>query len=248
MAISTRMSRNPVTPSAQSPSTGARPSSSRPSSVKNSMAAPMSSTTMPTLSIRLTVTMSPWRLTPRSAARGEQREPPVRWSVRLDGARSLDHLIRPRQHCGRDRQPELTGGLEVDDQLELARLLDRQVGGLRALEDLVHEGRRAALQIEIVCPINHETVSLYVLRYPMHRRQARLRGTVCDLFAQIQAEDGVIEDHERVRSFPGHRSEGAVELLRAPRLQDLKPYPQVPGRHLRLSQLGYAPRIVGIPE
>src|SRR6267142_4329169 len=63
MAISTRMSRNPVTPSAQSPSIGARPSSSRPSSVKNSMAASMSSTTMPTLSIRLTVMMSPWRLT-----------------------------------------------------------------------------------------------------------------------------------------------------------------------------------------
>src|SRR3569832_173767 len=62
MAISTRMSRNPVTPSAHSPSIGARPSSSRPSTVKNSMAASRSSTTMPTLSIRLTVMMSPWRL------------------------------------------------------------------------------------------------------------------------------------------------------------------------------------------
>src|SRR6185295_11851892 len=63
MAISARMPRNPVTPSAESPSIGARPSSSRPSSVKNSMAASMSSTTMPTLSIRLTVMMSPWRQT-----------------------------------------------------------------------------------------------------------------------------------------------------------------------------------------
>src|SRR3954467_8276597 len=68
MAISTRMSRNPVTPSAQSPWIGARPSSSRPSSVKNSMAASMSSTTMPTLSIRLTVMTSPWRLTSNYAA------------------------------------------------------------------------------------------------------------------------------------------------------------------------------------
>src|SRR5687767_5958477 len=73
MAISTRMSRNPVTPSAQSPSIGARPSSSRPSSVKNSMAASMSSTTMPTLSMRFTVMMSPWRLTCRAAARRLQR-------------------------------------------------------------------------------------------------------------------------------------------------------------------------------
>src|SRR5262249_37787512 len=60
MAISTRMLCNPVTPSAQSPSTGARPSSSRPSSVKNAMAASMSSTTMPTLSMRLIVMMPPW--------------------------------------------------------------------------------------------------------------------------------------------------------------------------------------------
>src|SRR5688572_13728802 len=65
MAISTRMSRNPVTPSAQLPSIGTRPSSSRPSSVKNSMAASMSSTTMPTLSMRVTVMMSPKRLTHR---------------------------------------------------------------------------------------------------------------------------------------------------------------------------------------
>lgn len=39
-------------------------------SVKNSMAASMSSTTMPALSIRLTVMMSPWPLTRRCRGRG----------------------------------------------------------------------------------------------------------------------------------------------------------------------------------
>src|SRR5947209_14304911 len=56
-----------------------------------------------------------------------------------------DQLICPKQERLRDRQPEGLGGLEVDDELELAGLLDRQVGGLRALEDLVHEGSRAPL-------------------------------------------------------------------------------------------------------
>src|SRR4030095_1838316 len=74
MAISTRMSRRPVTPSAPSPSTGVRPSSSRPSSVKNSMAASRSSTTMPTLSIRLTVMMAPWRLTSRITCGAKRRQ------------------------------------------------------------------------------------------------------------------------------------------------------------------------------
>src|SRR5688572_24176456 len=90
MAISTRMSRNPVTPSAQSPSIGLRPSSSRPSSVKNSMAASMSSTTMPTLSMRLTVMMS---------ALASNYQYPTRrtWSPR--GARRIS---RPLAAGGRD--------------------------------------------------------------------------------------------------------------------------------------------------
>src|ERR1051326_2192980 len=55
MAISRRWSRSPVTRPDQSPSMVARPSSSSPSSAKNEMALSSDSTTMPTLSIRLTV-------------------------------------------------------------------------------------------------------------------------------------------------------------------------------------------------
>src|SRR5215472_4285726 len=40
-----------------------------------------------------------------------------------------DHLIRPRQHRGRDSQAEGLGGLEVDDQLELRGPLDGQIPG-----------------------------------------------------------------------------------------------------------------------
>src|SRR5580765_1627333 len=56
MAISTHWLPSPVTRPAHSPSIVARPSSSRPSSAKNEMAASRDSTTMPTLSIRWTVT------------------------------------------------------------------------------------------------------------------------------------------------------------------------------------------------
>ena len=50
IAVSTRWSPRPVTRPAYSPSTKPRPSSSRPSSRKNSIAGARSSTTMPTLS------------------------------------------------------------------------------------------------------------------------------------------------------------------------------------------------------
>jgi hypothetical protein len=49
----------------------------------------------------------------------------------------FDHLIRPLQERLRNCEAERLGGLEVDHQLELADLLDRQVGWLGTLQDLV---------------------------------------------------------------------------------------------------------------
>src|SRR5260370_40442320 len=50
---------------------------------------------------------------------------------------SFDHLVGARQQGGRYRQSERLGGLHIDDELETSRLLDRQVCGLSAFEDLV---------------------------------------------------------------------------------------------------------------
>jgi hypothetical protein len=46
---------------------------------------------------------------------------------------SLDHPVRSRQHIRRNRQADGFGRLEVDDKLELRRLLDWEIGGLPAL-------------------------------------------------------------------------------------------------------------------
>src|SRR5437762_944411 len=50
---------------------------------------------------------------------------------------SFDELIRPDQQGLRDRQSKRLGGLEVDHELELGRLLHRKVGGLGAFKDPV---------------------------------------------------------------------------------------------------------------
>src|SRR5262245_50896255 len=52
--------------------------------------------------------------------------------------RLLDHLTGLQHHRLRHREAERFGGLGVEHELELRRLLDRQLGGLGTLEDLVH--------------------------------------------------------------------------------------------------------------
>ena len=58
-----------------------------------------------------------------------------RWSR----ARLLDDLVHPQQDGLRDRKPERFGGLEVDHEFELRGLLDGQIAGPSALEDLVNK-------------------------------------------------------------------------------------------------------------
>jgi hypothetical protein len=47
----------------------------------------------------------------------------IRYSMPVYPDAFLNHLVRPHQHVGRNRQPDLLGRLEIDDQLDLIDLL-----------------------------------------------------------------------------------------------------------------------------
>src|SRR5262245_52122050 len=68
----------------------------------------------------------------------------------------LYHLVRPRQHRRRDRQPKRFGGHQIDDQLELGWLLDGKIGGLGASEDLVGVPCRVLENIGVVGRVREE--------------------------------------------------------------------------------------------
>ena len=60
----------------------------------------------------------------------------VRFVPKADISASLDHLVGDGEHPWRHLDAERSRSLKVDDKLEFGRLQHRQVGGLRALEDV----------------------------------------------------------------------------------------------------------------
>src|SRR5438105_5017653 len=93
---------------------------------------------------------------------------------------SLDHLVRAQQDRLRDRETKGLRGLKVDHQVELRGLLDRQIGGLRSFEDLVHIGRRTTKQRDIARRIRQQSPSVNILPVWVHRWQPQFRYEIND--------------------------------------------------------------------
>ena len=116
-------------------------------------------------------------------------------------------------------------------------MLDGQVSRLGALEDLVHESGGAAPYVTLVGPVGHQETGLHEFARISHRRQPALCGELRDP-SSLKEEERVTKNEECARAVCGHRCEGAVELARSWRVQDLKLHPERTHRDLRFSQLG----------
>src|SRR5438874_1941019 len=72
----------------------------------------------------------------------------------------MDDLIRPLEQRLRNREAQGFRGLQVDHEVELRRLLDGQVAGLGALQDLVHVGSgQQSSGFAAVKAVRHEAAS-----------------------------------------------------------------------------------------
>src|SRR5437660_1087523 len=71
-------------------------------------------------------------------------------------ARSLDHLVGEQLHrVGNDKSDGRCGS-EIDDQLELRRLLDRQVARLLTLENPAGVNAGTAIRIRLAGSVAHQ--------------------------------------------------------------------------------------------
>src|SRR5215813_9220820 len=94
---------------------------------------------------------------------------------------SLDDVFGSQQQRRRDGKPERFGGLEIDDQLELGGLLHREIGGLRALEDLVHICGSSMGCVSGIWTIGYKATRLGIEGGWVQHRQAVLHKELDDL-------------------------------------------------------------------
>src|SRR6266576_458033 len=70
---------------------------------------------------------------------------------------SFNDLIGAGEHRWRNFDTKRLGGLEVDDKLELGRILHRQIGGLLAPKDAIDVARHAPVRIDRIRPVGDQT-------------------------------------------------------------------------------------------
>src|SRR5215510_4154084 len=93
---------------------------------------------------------------------------------------SLDDLIRSCQHVRWNREADLLGSFQIDDELEFFGLLHGEVGGLGAFQNLVYVVSCLAVQLIVVDPIRHETALFHKLLLKIHSWQSVFAGQLDD--------------------------------------------------------------------
>jgi len=89
-----------------------------------------------------------------------------------------------------DFQPNRLSGRQINDEIKLARLLDRDVGRLLALENAINVAGSATIWLDRIWPVRDEAASGNEGPQGVDRRQTMPRGKRDDQIAVTDCQSG----------------------------------------------------------
>src|SRR5262245_7486174 len=159
----------------------------------------------------------------------------------------LDDLVGAGEQRRRHLQAERLGGPQVDRQFEFRRLLDWQVRGLRALQDLVCVEGSAPEQVGHACSIGDQAASRHDLLGCEHPRQTIAREEI-ENFHDADLMQGIGGHQECVGTLADSCRKSVVELFRTARCDRNELHAERPYHGMQLCELGRVRAIVRIPK
>src|SRR5262245_16235184 len=125
---------------------------------------------------------------------------------------SFDHLVGAAEQHRRDCQAKRLSGPEIDDELELRRLLHREVGGLFALENAGSEQTSLPVRIEKVWSVACQATGMHKFA-PLIYRGPTMPSCEHDNLCALAAEQWIGSDQQPRDGLPCEGLECRIDLL-----------------------------------
>src|SRR5262249_24808159 len=124
----------------------------------------------------------------------------------------FDNLVSECQQAGRHGNAERLGGLEIDNEEKFARLLDREIAGLRAMQNLPGIDARTTRAIAHASRIGHQNPGAPQVRKSANTGLSRLCAKTYDA-RKIVAHKGLACDVDRAHVTGTARRKGAFQIV-----------------------------------
>jgi hypothetical protein len=155
-----------------------------------------------------------------------EREKNVRYVPKADSCTatksSLNYLVGTRKQCRWNFDAERPGGSQINDEVELGRLDDRQLGRLGALKDPTSVDAELPKHFGEARTVAHEAPSLRILAHCMDRGDRMARGQRGKL-GPTKEEEGIGADYECIGLVAGQGREGSLGRHSPEQLQSAAP-------------------------
>src|SRR5215471_32560 len=149
-------------------------------------------------------------------------------------ADSFDYLIGNGEHLVRNLETERLGGLEVYDQLDFRGSLDRQIGGLLALENPAGVNAGNTGRVWDTAAVAHQAAGRGERAIREDRRQSVAERQSGELF-EPRNEECIFTNHKRAGPQLGQGCEHWIEIAFGAGVQYMELHPEGASRRLQVS-------------